>query len=141
MIKAWDVEKNADKVLSIFLTEQNNLSDERSWELMRTVWILSGKIENVAVFKKLMSSPRQQRFYFSTPEEAKKMRELPGKVSVYRACNTLDDGGISWTLSKEYAEWYQKTYNKKELFARIINKNEIFAYINRNKEEEVIIFT
>ena len=39
IITAWDLEKDAEKVLSIYLKECKNLSDERYWELSRTVWL------------------------------------------------------------------------------------------------------
>jgi len=34
---AWDLEHNKEKVLSIYLKEHKNLSDERYWELMLTL--------------------------------------------------------------------------------------------------------
>ena len=34
---AWDMEKNPQRVLNIYLNHVDKLSDERYWELMRTV--------------------------------------------------------------------------------------------------------
>lgn len=139
LVQAWDTEKNADKVLSIYLKEKNNLSDERYWELLRTVWILCGKIDNVPLFRELMTATRPNRYYFSTPEEFKKLRELPGIITVYRAENANDNYGISYTLSLDYAKWYQDTYRKDGITIREVNKKEIFAFIERNNEHEIII--
>ncbi|MFA5715703.1 MAG: hypothetical protein WC998_08180 [Candidatus Paceibacterota bacterium] len=138
LILAWDVEKNKEKVLTIFLKEKSGLPDERYWELLRSVWIISGSLKNVDVFKKLMQSKRPKRYYFSTPEDAKNLRELPGRFIVFRA-GSDDDNGISWTTSKEYAEFYQKEYKKEKVLTREINKSEVFAYIQRNREFEIII--
>jgi len=138
IIQAWDVEHDADKVLSIFIKEKNNFSDERYWEMLRTVWIVSGGLKNVDIFRQLFLSKRKERFYFTTPEDAKKLRELPDVFNVYRA-GSDNDGGISWTLSKEYAETYQKQYAKEKIMMQTILKKVVFAYIQRNKEDEIII--
>lgn len=140
IITAWDLEKNADKVLSIYLKESKNLSDERYWELLRTVWVLCGSVENSDLFRKLMQSNRKEKYYFSTPEEAKFLRELPEQIEVYRATNN-NDNGLSWTLSKEYAEWYKTAYQKEKVISQVINKKQIFAYIERNLESEVVVLS
>jgi len=141
IITAWDVENDADKVLSIYLKESKNLSDERYWELLRTVWVVCGSIENADLFRKLMQSKRKEKYYFSTPEEAKYLRELPEQVEIYRATNNINDNGLSWTLSKEYAEWYKIAYQKDKVISQIINKKQIFAYIERNLESEVVVLS
>jgi hypothetical protein len=142
LINAWDFEKDSEKVLEIFLKEKKNLSDERYWELLRTVWIISGKLSNIDVFRELFSSTRKERYYFSTPEEAKKLRGMSNLLHVYRAINTLNgfvDNGISWTLSREYAESYKQMYCKNTIIERDIEKSKIFAFIDRNLESEIII--
>jgi len=139
IVNAWEIHHDPEIVLNIFLKEQKNLSDERFWELMRTVWILAGSVEHAPKFRNLMQSSRPQRFYFSTPEEAKFLRELPEWFDVYRATNSMEDGGLSWTLSKEYAQWYKQAYEKKLILSRLIKRSEVFAYIDRNKESEIIL--
>lgn len=141
IITAWDLENDADKVLSIYLKESNNLSDERYWELLRTVWVICGSVENADLFRKLMQSSRKEKYYFSTPEEAKFLRELPDQVEVFRATNNINDNGLSWTLSKEYAEWYKTAYQKDKVISQVINKKQIFAYIERNLESEVVVLS
>lgn len=136
IITAFDVEKNPQKVLSIFLTKQKELSDERYWELLRTVWIIAGSINNADVFRKLMQSGRKEKYYFSTPEDAKKLREMPERFEVYRAGA---DNGLSWTTSKEYAEHYKLAFGKEKILTRTVNRKEVFAYIQRNLEFEIII--
>lgn len=138
LITAWDTEKDSEKVLSIYLKEKNNLSDERYWELMRTVWIIAGSLENVGVFKQLMQSTRKERHYFSTPEDTKKLREMNEEFLVYRA-GSDNDNGISWTTSKEYAEQYLRMYNKEKVLTNLVNRKNVFAYIQRNLEDEIII--
>ncbi|NLZ31345.1 MAG: hypothetical protein GX885_11515, partial [Methanomicrobiales archaeon] len=142
IVRAWDIEKDKNKVLSIFQKENTSLSDERYWEILRTVWILCGSVDNVNLFRHYFASKRPQKHYFSTPEEAKRLREMPDEFKVYRATNAAtltEDSGISWTLSYEYAVWYRDAYHKKFLQERLIDKPQVFALIERNKEEEIII--
>lgn len=139
IILAWDLEQDEEKVLNIYLKEQGNLSDERYWELMRTVWILCGTVENADTFRKLMQSKRRQRHYFSTPEEAKKFREMPDSFEAYRATSDRADKGLSWTISKEYAMYYKETFNKSLILTGEFYKKDVFAYIERNNEYEIII--
>ncbi|MCZ2129493.1 MAG: hypothetical protein LC109_04425 [Bacteroidia bacterium] len=139
IIDVWDNEHHAENVLYIYLKEHKNLSDERYWELMRTVWIIAGSVATATIFRKLMTANRRSKYYFSTPEEAKKLRELPETFEVYRATNDENDGGLSWTLSKEYAEWYQQAYQKEKVICRTVNRKDVFAFIERNKEAEIVI--
>lgn len=139
LISAWDDDHDPKKILAIYTKEMKNLSDERYWELMRTVWILTGSIDTAPQFRELMQSTRKQRFYFSTPEEAAKLREMPEWFDIYRATNSQEDGGLSWTTKKDYASWYKERYQKRMLLTRLINKSEVFAHIDRNQESEIII--
>ncbi|MCK4816257.1 hypothetical protein KA005_10855 [bacterium] len=139
LIQAWDQEKDSEKVLYIFLKEKHLLSHYRYWELMRTVWIIAGSVETAPIFRELMISTRPQKHYFSTPEEANTLRSLPDKVRVYRAQDGHMVDGISWTLTKEYAELYQQQFHKEFVYEREVDRESIFAYINRNGEEELII--
>ncbi len=139
LITAWDLENDQDKVMAIYLKENKNLSNERYWELLRTVWIICGSVDNADLFRGLMKANRKERFYFSTPEEAKFLRELPDKVEIYRATNDINDKGLSFTLSKEYAEYYKNAYQKELIITKIIDRKNIFAFVNRNLESEVIV--
>tara|TARA_A100000164_G_C21812627_1_gene726305 strand:+ start:399 stop:938 length:540 start_codon:yes stop_codon:yes gene_type:complete len=139
LINAWDNENNPDKVLAIFKKNQNKLSSQRYWELLRTVWIICGNIENISLFKVFFSSPKKNRYCFSTPEEHEALRMLPEIITVYRACNSTEDNGISWTTSREYAKYYAEAYNKKMILESKVDKKHVFALINRNKESEILI--
>lgn len=139
LITAWDVEQDAEKVLGIFLKEQKNLSHERYWECLRTVWVLAGSVVLAPSFRRLLCSTRPSRHYFSTPEEAAQLRALPESFVVYRATNDVADGGLSWTLSKEYGLWYMERFGKAHLSERMISRKDVFALINRNNEAEIIL--
>ena len=139
LIQAWDQEKDSEKAMSIYMKNRHLLSHYRYWELMRTVWVLAGSVENTPVFRELMKSTRPHSYYFSTPEEARVLRGLPNMVPVFRATDDPQDKGLSWTLSKEYAETYMVNFNKEHIVELLAPKTLFFAYINRNQEEEIII--
>lgn len=139
MVNAWDIEGDADKLLDIFINEKRLLSNERYWEMLRSVWVCCGNVENAQLFRELMQSKRPQRFYFSTPEEAESLRKMPSTFWVYRATNNADDGGLSWTLSLDYAKEYQKKFSKSMILQKEVSKNQVFAYIERNFEYEIVI--
>ena len=82
---------------------------------------------------------RKHRHFFSTPEEHKYLEQLPDQIKIYRACNSIEDQGISWTLENEYAEWYKERFDRKMVVNKVVNKTEVFAYINRNNEHEILI--
>lgn len=139
LVRAWDIERNPQKVLDIFVKERNNLSHERYWETLRSVWVVCGKLETIPVFRELFSSNRPKRHYFSTPEEFKMLANMPDEIEVYRACDDENDGGLSWTTSWNYVLDYRDTFHKKIILTKKIKKSQVFAFINRNKEEEILI--
>jgi hypothetical protein len=139
LVAAWDVAHDQNKVFDIWRKENKNLSNERYWELLRTVWVLCGSTARVPEFLTWFNSKRTMRHFFSTPEEHKRLREMPVFLTVYRAANEEIDGGIAWTLNLKYAEYYQEAYQKKQIYTRQIAKPEVFALIERNNEEEVLI--
>lgn len=139
LVRCKDISDDVDLFFQTFMKEKDNLSPERYWELLRTVWVLCGTKERLPIFRKLFSSTKRSRYYFSTPEEAKRLRELPDPVIAYRAVNENEQDGISWTISKEYAEHYAKSYGNRKVVQRSFPKSAIFAFIERNKEEELII--
>lgn len=136
---AWDMKKERGMVLEYYLQNCHRLSDERYWELLRTVWVLCGTKENTETFRKLFKSERDKKHFFSSVEDSQTLAKLQPQVTIYRATDDMDDTGISWTVSKNYAEDYKKTFNKKFIVEKTINKNLIFAFINRNLEYEVIV--
>jgi len=136
---AWDFEQDKEKVFSLFLKNSQLLSTQRYWELLRSVWIICGNMENIEMFILLMNSNKKNKYCFSTPEEAKILREMPDEFKVYRACNEQYDRGISWTYNLEYAEYYKSAFNKLLIVSKIIKKSDVFALINRNKESEILI--
>lgn len=143
LILMGDVVNCRSMLLPFFESVCKHLTDGAYWELLRTVWIACGSVENSSRFISLMSAKRSNRYYFMTKEDDEYLRRLfanssSGFVTVYRAYNEPDTG-ISWTLSKDYAEYYKKRYCKDSIRYVRVTKNDVFAYMSRGREDEVIL--
>ena len=139
LIQLWDELKDGEAVLEYFIKECKNLSDQRYWELLKNVWIVCGGLDNVDVFKKLMSSNRKHKYCFMSPEESQELYTKDACFDVYRACNEENDNGISWTTNWLYALDYKDKYQKKIVQTKTVFRSEVFAYINRANEYEIIL--
>lgn len=139
LIHAWDKLQDKDMVLDIFLKYQSTLSDFRYWEFLRTVWILSGGYNTQDTFRKLFNSKRKFRNWFMTPEEEQFLKKLPEEIVVHRAYNKGEEDGFAWTISSDYVQEYKLRFSKQLIRTKKINKSEVYAYINRNKEQEILI--
>lgn len=66
---------------------------------------------------------------------------LPEKVKIYRGLGSKSRrDGISWTLSKEKAEWFATRFKDNgEVLTAEANKSDILAFLNGRNEQEIII--
>ena len=98
--------------------------------------------------KLIMSATENYRQHFMDEEEYEVYKSLPNKIRIYRGAS--DRSGLSWTLSKEKAEWFAErneywtrslnNNTKQQVFTREISKKKVYAYLNGRKEEEIIIY-
>ena len=122
------------------LDKRNKLSKKKYWEVIRWLWT---DTENVYEhFKEWLALLVD----FDTKEVRKMMDKgdkktfdsLPNYFMVFRGG---EHENMSWTLSKEKAEWFQNRYSHKDaqLFRRMVKKSDVLAYINARNEEEIIL--
>lgn len=138
LIHIWDEKRDGVLLLNFFLDNMKNLSDQRYWEVLRTVWVLTGSNDNADLFRRLFTSSRKHRYFFSSPEDAKALRDMPDEIVVFRA-GSDNDKGLSWTTSEQYAIQYKDAFFKEKIIQKTVNKKDVFAFIQRNKESEIII--
>lgn len=138
MIMAHDQNNDPQKVFDVFKKEHKQLSHPRFWELLRSVWVATGSQAKLDDFLQWFNSSRPYRWYFSTPQEAERLRALDDPLTVYRAISGPEDKGISWTLSRRFAEQYAKDF-KREIITQQVRKADVFALVERRGEEEIII--
>lgn len=128
--------------LNAFLDVERSLSDVKYWEVLGSIWIDSENIwQNKDTWRNLIKSSRGSNEYFMSTEEREYFSTLPDVVKVFRGCiANKNKTGLSYTLSKEKAEWFAKRFNSDGVVVeKEIKKHKIFAYLNGRGEDEVIV--
>lgn len=125
-----------------FKEVMEHLQDEIYWELLSDVWSNSENIwQNLKEWKKLLSSERKGKGAFMDKDERKIYNALPDTVIAYRGyLPGKNINGISYTISKEKAEWFANRWNKKgKVLTMRVPRKKVFAYLNGRNEQEIII--
>lgn len=78
---------------------------------------------------------------FMSNSEFKTLKQLPKKFKVYRGA---DSDGLSWTLSRETAEWFNnrniRLGNQNSIvMEKWISKDDVYAYLGTRGEQEIIL--
>jgi hypothetical protein len=74
--------------------------------------------------------------------ELARFKELPDTVVVYRGTQSSKAKikGLSWSLSREKAEWFSKRFKLNgKVYEATITKERIYAYFGSRGEEEVVL--
>lgn len=140
--------------LDCFMNEIRHLcSDKEYWEILSAVYTLKNTISDyLSEWLILFRDSRPGKEYFMNEEEREFFKKLPERLTIYRGCFInkkykyrdlpSNEGGISYTLSKEKAEWYAKRFialgGKAFIIKKTVNKSDCFAYLNGREEEEII---
>lgn len=121
--------------------EHCNLSKEKYWEVVRWLWTDTENIYEhfVAWMALILDHDTKDIRLMMDKEDRETFDSLPDEFTVYRGS---DYEHMSWTLSKEKAEWFRDRYEGLrdcKLFEKRIKKDEVLAYINARGEEEIIL--
>jgi len=103
------------------------------------IWIDSEGIHNnLYVWKRCFKYIKDNKIIIMDDEDKKIYDNLPDEVTIYRG--SVYEDGISWTLSKEKAEWFRDRFDEKDskVFEKTIQKKDIIAYFNGRDEQEII---
>jgi hypothetical protein len=133
----FDVLNEKDKAVDVFIENRYRLSDQCYWEMLRTMWIANGKGKYLLMFRQMFQTKRPFKKFLMTVEEEAVFNALPDPVTALRAV-AVEDEGISWTLSKEFAEQYAK-HLRRTIVEKQFPKSRIVAYFNRRNEQEIIV--
>lgn len=150
-IKEAKAEKNWSQViwlherpyrLEAFVSIREQLTDREYWELLSSIWVDSENIgKNLLLWKRMLGSQRSGKEYFMDDEEKLALAALPEKVEVFRGYQPGKNyNGLSYTLSKERAEWFAKRFAKDgKVRTRVVKKSAVFAFLSVRGEQEVIL--
>lgn len=76
-------------------------------------------------------------------EERAVFDALPDLITVFRGYEGEGEDGLSWTLSRERAEWFaarwQGIHGEPQVVERLVPKTRVVAYLNGRSEQEVIV--
>lgn len=116
---------------------------ERS-EIMHEVWISVENINNnvnVSQMETLKMLRNCNKKYLMSQENYEAYENLPDTFVVYRGLQeNAQEDGLSWTLSKDVAEWFASRFeNDGEIIEKTVHKSEVIAYFNDRDEEEVVL--
>lgn len=125
-----------------FKEVMEHMQDDMYWEILSDVWTNSENIwQNIDEWKSLLSSDRKGKAAFMSKEERAIYNALPDKVTAYRGYQpALNMAGLSYSLSKDKAEWFANRYSKKGKVIKVtVPKKKVFAYLDGRNEKEIII--
>jgi hypothetical protein len=128
--------------LNAFLEIQDQLTDTQYWRLLADTWIdTENAWQNRAKWRKLFDSERPSSNYLMNETEDNAMRSLPEKVTIYRGSSFNNEKGLSWTLSKEKAEFFAQRFAQRrgKVYEQEVSKDQILALFFGRGESEVIL--
>ena len=134
-----------------FLKIKDELNDKDYWRTLADAYTGSDNLYHLKEeVKEAFLEDRSQRECLMNKKELKVYNSLPKNITIYRGMTIeeleSDDFGVSWTLSKERAEFFATTYGRNfstEGVPKVVHqlevlKVEILAYFNERKEQEVV---
>lgn len=103
----------------IVIFNMADVDDKLKAELLVDTWISA---EGPSICKnhwvKLFKYFKKRKELLMTEEELEFFNNLPEEINIYRGAESIK--GISWTLSKEKAEWFAKRF---EINGTVFEKN------------------
>lgn len=120
------------------------LSRKERSEIMHEVWISVENINNnvnVSQMETLKMLRKCNQKYLMGQENYEVYENLPDTFVVYRGLQeNAQEDGLSWTLSKNVAEWFASRFeNHGEIIKKMVHKTEVIAYFNDRDEEEIVL--
>jgi hypothetical protein len=122
------------------------VSDAEYWKQVSEVWQDSESIwQNGDEWEVLWKSDRPEKHLAMNDDEREELAKLPDPITVYRGIpeSSLDeDNGLSWTLSREKAEWFARRYSPifgpGAALEGQVRKSDVHALLLGRDEQEII---
>ena len=153
LIKEYSSNKK-DKLLSIMIMMsspyrleflnmiQNDITQKELSEQLSWMWT-DTEFPNQYPQKMLIKLFRKtDKKLLMNKEEIEAYNALADEITIYRGLQTSRAKrlGLSWTLSKEKAQWFANRWKKKcKVYSASIKKEDAFAYFKGRGEEEIVV--
>lgn len=133
--------------ISVLLDHGHVMSDKDYWRCVGQAWIDSENIwQNLQTWKELWSSNRPYRDMCMDEDDREVYASLPETMTVFRgvhdkgATKRTRKKGISWSLSREKAEWFANRYRSETTFVMegTVARKDVLAYFNGRSEQEIV---
>ena len=123
------------------------LSDKDYAEMLKEVWTGSENPNddiNVSLTEVIQYFKKANKEYLMDEKEYKIYSALPDQIQVYRGVSTgRNPNGLSYTIDKDKAIWFQNRYADKDhpgfLIEKIIPKNKALAFFGNRGEMEIVV--
>jgi len=146
--------------LDAFLSVCSGLPAKTYWELLREIWVdTEGPSVNQDIWLELFNRPYPKRRKMMTGKERRALTQASesGELNIYRGFVTgveteenyyeedIDrEGGISWTLDYNKAEWFARRFlvegNGVGMVAEAICKpKDVIGYFESRGEKEIVV--
>lgn len=112
--------------------------DSIYWQLLLTVYVDNGRLEDVERWRRLFQAKRRNRMRAMKKADRKAWRALPDPVTCYRAVALGEDPSkaLSWSLNLDFL---QTVYPNRRIVSATIPKARVAFYVNRRREGEIIV--
>lgn len=134
-----------------FLEIKDLLNDKDYWKILSEAYTGSDNLYHLKEeVKEAFLEDRPYQKHLMNKEDLKVYKSLPERLIIYRGMTIEElqskNFGVSWTLSKERAEFFAYTYGRnfstdnklKTVHQLEVSKVEILAYFGDRNEQEVI---
>lgn len=117
------------------------LTKETWWDLFEHLWIDSEYLDTTdEIIEMFAANPHVEKHR----EKLKDKLNDEGKLEIYRGetskSTSYKNGGISWTISKDKAEWFAKRFNSNGCVYKLeVNLEDVLAFLECRDEDEIII--
>lgn len=121
--------------------EGYELTKETWWDLFEHLWIDSEYLDTTdEIIEMFAANPHVEKHR----EKLKDKLNDEGKLEIYRGetskSTSYKNGGISWTISKDKAEWFAKRFNSNGCVYKLeVNLEDVLAFLECRDEDEIII--
>jgi hypothetical protein len=135
----------------VFLKHCKNFDDCEYWYGLSLAYQCSDNLfQYEGLVRAAFESKRDCRDYLMNKSKKLFLKNLPDEIMIYRAMTIKESKsrrfGVSWTLSKEVAEFFRDKYTRnhatrnepKIIIEKVVSKENIVAYFYEREEQEII---